>query len=207
MSKLWCFGDSFTKGGGLEDWSVFRKKYPEKKKIWPEIVGKELNMEVVNHGYSWCGTTLVLKNLFYFLPSINDNDIVILSTGNPRSILMPPMKEDSSLLRTVLVPNKDLPHNDSPFKNEDEKEIANMYAQKIIDPNLQQYDKFWYEYLQLVQNTLTRLGIRNYLWSWKLWTEFETITEYTNGEVNDLHWSWNGHEQMAEYMLKKIKND
>jgi len=207
MSKLWCFGDSFTAGGGLGEKSPFRKIYPEERKIWPMLVGEALNMEVVNHGYSWCNTTLLLKNLLYFLPEITVEDMVILSTSNPRSILMPP-DGDSNLLRSIVIPNKDMfLHAHSPYLNDIEREVSKMYAEQIIDPHLDQYDSFWHQYLEFVQNTLTRLGIRNYLWSWKLWTKFETITECTNGKVNDLHWSFNGHEQMAEYLLKKIKND
>ena len=35
---------------------------------------------------------------------------------------------------------------------------------------------------------------------------FNTITEDTNGVIQNLHWSWKGHTQMTEFILTNIEN-
>ena len=36
---------------------------------------------------------------------------------------------------------------------------------------------------------------------------FETIDQATNGKIKDGHWSWKGQKQMADYILKMIKDN
>jgi len=200
--KLWAFGDSFTKGGGLAPYNQYYKETYTNQKLWPDIVGLELNLEVENHGYSWSNTELIIRNILHFLPQISKKDIVIISNTDPSSVFIPSKEHDSQLIRSARPFD-----NNYPFRDDKERKVCRDYAEYCINPYLAQFDKFWIKYLQSVQNMLTRLKIKNLLWTRELWYSFESIEQATNGRIQNFHWSWKGHEQMADYIIKQLNND
>jgi hypothetical protein len=38
------------------------------------------------------------------------------------------------------------------------------------------------------------------------WIKYENIKSATNGEIKDLHWSYRGHKDFANYILNIINN-
>jgi hypothetical protein len=45
------------------------------------------------------------------------------------------------------------------------------------------------------------------LWSVYLYQKFETITEVTNGEIDDHHWSYKGHYDFFKYIEKEYEKN
>lgn len=99
MSKLWTFGDSFTAGHGCllmgehfkgdPYYERYREYVDVNKHIWPSIVAKHLNLDLINEGIN--GITndsifdLVLKNILNF----KKNDIVIIQISTSVRFDMP----------------------------------------------------------------------------------------------------------------------
>lgn len=210
-NKLWVFGDSFTKGGGLTPDKEYYQQTFNGQKIWSQIVADHFNLELVNHGYSWCGATLIFKNLFHYIPEISKNDKVVFTNGQPRWILLPPKHLNSNLLRTAYTPYhpRECPEEIiPPFINLEEQQIGFDYANKIIDKHYHTYWSFWEDYGKTISNVLDMLKIKNYFWPGTLIEgKFETIRDVTDGKIPDIHWSWKGNTQMAEYIIKNIEND
>lgn len=201
-NKLWVFGDSFTKGGGLAPFNTFYKETYKGQKIWPDIVGEKLNLDVINHGYSWCNTELLIRNILYYLPDITHNDIVIFSNTDVCSTLLSPMRNDNIVLRASR------PFDEGyPFVDTKEKQITKEYVENCIVPYEKEFDRFWIESLTAVYNMLVRLNIKTVFWTRDLWKQFESIEQATQGRIVNIHWSWKGHEQMADYILKQLNND
>ena len=91
MNKLWCFGDSITAGHGckfdiiddfLNENSYYYLKFKDyidvDKKIWPEIVSDNLNLQLINKSKNGMTNESISDTCLKFLIEINENDTVIL---------------------------------------------------------------------------------------------------------------------------------
>ena len=80
------------------------------------------------------------------------------------------------------------------------------FSTKVYDD----YDKGLFTSLM---GLLHRSGVDVYVWSYDLWDEFETITEWLQNRKNidqrkkDNHWSPNGHTLFAAFAIEQIKKD
>jgi len=108
MKKLWTFGDSFTAGHGciyeitgtfstesIE--SYYSKTYKNyidlNKKIWPDIVSDNFNLELINKSKNGMTTESIADTCLKFLIEINKEDIVILQTSTIGRYDFPFLKE------------------------------------------------------------------------------------------------------------------
>lgn len=91
MNKLWCFGDSITAGHGckfdidddfLNENTYYYLKFKDyidvDKKIWPEIVSENLNLQLINKSKNGMTNESISDTCLKFLIEINKNDVVIL---------------------------------------------------------------------------------------------------------------------------------
>jgi hypothetical protein len=108
MNKLWTFGDSFTMGygckyeitGTLSTESIenyYSKTYKSyidiDKKIWPEIVSDNFNLELINKSKNGMTTESISDTCIKFLIEINKDDVVILQTARNGRHDFPFLKE------------------------------------------------------------------------------------------------------------------
>jgi hypothetical protein len=108
MKKLWTFGDSFTAGHGCkyELTGAFSKEninaYYTKtyksyidvnKKIWPEIIADDLNLELINKSKNGMSTESIADTCLKFLIEIGKDDTVILQTSTIGRYDFPFLKE------------------------------------------------------------------------------------------------------------------
>lgn len=108
MKKLWTFGDSFTAGYGCrydltgafspENENTYYVKTYESyidvnKKIWPDIVSDNFNLELINKSKNGMTTESIADTCLKFLIEINKEDIVILQTSTIGRYDFPFLKE------------------------------------------------------------------------------------------------------------------
>lgn len=108
MKILWTFGDSFTAGHGCKYDatgtfseenvnSYYIKTYKSyidiNKKIWPEIVSDNLNLQLINKSKNGMTTESIADTCLKFLTKINKGDIVILQTSTIGRYDFPFLKE------------------------------------------------------------------------------------------------------------------
>ena len=76
------------------------------------------------------------------------------------------------------------------------------YIWEEIIPFEEQWKNWMRDTVESVFESLDGVNCR--FWSHEIWDRFETIKQHTNGKIDDLHWSWKGHEEMFEYMKERI---
>lgn len=110
MSKLWCFGDSFTAGHGCKHFGpvdtigtdnetyyqkIYKNYIDETKKIWPEIVADHFGFELKNMGLNGLCNEAIADYILKEIPNISTNDYVVIQTSTPGRFNFPFLKEKS----------------------------------------------------------------------------------------------------------------
>lgn len=192
MSKLWVFGDSFTAGCGCLEGEVFTINYKksDKDKIWPEIVAEKLNLELKNIGMGLFSNDKIIDSIIENYEYINKNDLVIIGNTfysrfdipyNGKLITLSPTnlpKDNNKLLTDVIVLMDDI-----------------LLKTRQINR------------IQFIKNLLENKGVNCIIWEVETdWNKYESIKSATENEIKDLHWSYRGHKDFANYILNTINN-
>jgi hypothetical protein len=166
MKKLWTFGDSFTAGHGcryeitgtfstesIE--SYYSKTYKNyidlNKKIWPEIVSDNFNLQLINKSKNGMTTESIGDTCLKFLTEINKDDIVILQTSTIGRYDFPFLKE-----KTLMG------YDASKYKNDSELfSISNSpyFFKTIFSTNIEK--EYLDEYKDVLQHNNGQESLRN----------------------------------------------
>ena len=180
---LWCFGDSFTYGVKCHVGDEYYHEY-KPKKTWPKLLGRHLGMKVKNMGVEGVSNQEILTILCQNLKHIKKGDWVVLG--------------DTSVMRLKTFKNKTWSQVTHPKYSD----VVMNYIWEEIIPFEEQWKNWMRDIVESVFESLDGVNCR--FWSHEIWDRFETIKQHTNGKIDDLHWSWKGHEEMFEYMKERI---
>ena len=212
MSTLWTFGDSYTFGAGCrEDAPVYlpegsSSEYYDKFKtetdeIFPNILGKMLDMDVKNLGVSAVSNDyiidLIIDNWFNF----KKGDCVVVQITFHSRIDIP----YNGKLETPYF-YEDYPNNFPLYKAEEIETIIN-FQYHFCDNIL--YKKRNTKRFNFLHKLLKEKKLMAYFWDvadFARSSEFEKISMATNGKILDEHFSFNGHKHFADTAFKKITN-
>lgn len=220
MNKLWCFGDSFTYGHGCRPgYEYFDKGIHPAGTIWTTLIAKSLSLEEVNLGIPGNAMPNILNQIIYNLKNFKKGDHIILTNTLPIRVMYPNIERTKiEHLTTDLLLYPDNPmhlkeHKDHlklRFKRkEDRYDIVNYISSAVL-PNTQLWLNHYTNQLIEVQNYLLKFEMEVFFWDYSIWNSpksylnFETIDYDTKGKIKDGHWSWQGHKDFAEYLLKRI---
>lgn len=209
MKNVWFFGSCFTWGFGCRPSFEYHAKYKtEEDKIWIERVSDHLNYNMVDKSIKMYATNFdILKSFILNIKNIKEGDIVIYEIMKPLGLLK--LNNKKTKVQGISTYNLDW---DKHWRDEEDKKIANEY----IDLNVRGYDKAWVEYFKPQVENLAYIlldkNVKTYIWEYDVWElysddRFENIKDATNGVIDDYHYSWNGHIQMAEYIIDIVKKD
>lgn len=212
MNKLWVFGDSLTAGNGCLEALPLRdgglRYYQNYKKnddnIWPNILGDLIGHETINLGKSGASNDqiidLIIDNHFRF----DVNDIVIVGKTFYQRFDLPNKKSNSFISyygEALTVLSKDV-------KNDPDNETIVNYGVLFSDSEL-------YKIRQDKRFNFIKDSISDKVKIFHIWDindpfrdSIETIRQHTKNKIKDIHFSFNGHKEMAKIMndtLFKIK--
>jgi phage anti-repressor protein len=181
---IWTFGDSFTFGSKCHEGDEYYEMY-EPMQTWPELLSDYLDMELTNVSQGGLSNLEILKNVVKNLKHINEGDFVVVSDTSPTRLMS--FKDKTTWSRA------DYP---------EESGVVMDYILEEVIP----FETNWKDWMEEIMMDLFESldGIECRFWSHVVWDKFETIKQHTNGEIDDLHWSWNGHREMFEYMKERI---
>lgn len=193
MNNLWTFGDSFTAGNGCLDRESYTKEYKKSENdlIWPDKISKTLNYNLINCGMGLYSNDKILDTLIEKYNFINTNDLVVIGTTFYNRFDIP----HNGTLITLSPTNA--PENNNQILNEmilimDNKLFKKRQLERIL------FFKYLFE----------KRGILCILWEVETqWNKYESIRDASSGEINDLHWSYKGHNDFVNYLLNRIKNN
>ena len=209
MNKLWAFGDSYTYGAGCIPYEYERNpKYLHNYKkegddIWPNHLGKMLNLEVKNFGKPGVSNDYIIDSIIDQWDFIKENDYVIIGVTYHNRFDAP--SKFSKALSTIFWEVKDLDN----FEDFDREEMSALINFQYYFASHELYKKRHLKRINFLLKALKEKNIKTFIWyvDYILYTtKFEKIANATNGEIDDWHFSFKGHRNFADMVYKKLIN-
>lgn len=203
MRTLYVIGDSFSTafdfGGKFrEDYIKFKGYVP---KYWGQMVAEELDLNLVTYG-SVGDNEQILDKLIDILDSIKENDILCIGWT---SILRFRWAFQDKWLCMFPTTSTDF-HSSFITKPAHEEMIVNrenvLYKESLL------------KRIKLIEMALPNNLIISWSWENNLSIKaniegvvYETISDDTDGLINDHHWSENGNKEFADWLIDKINKN
>ena len=211
MSRVYFFGDSITFGTGCTPDEEYYHKYggPDKK-MWPDIVSEYFNSAKFNLALPGSSTPTILNDFYSafndIIPSVNK---VVLFKGFYDRIDLISNDGQPRVLHQFGTNNKDT-YNNNHF-SEEELDLIGRYGVKYLMDNPFRI-RLFEQTIHYISTTLDRLGIDNIIWGpneldplYALNRKFRLTIHYaTNGEIEDYHFSYEGHRLFAEWVINQF---
>ena len=204
-NRVWFFGDCYTAGIELRDTDPYYAYKKQGDDLWTNIVAKELNMNMVKPKAGLTAFPWIINEFIKSLKNMKKGDIVIFGETMPDGVLT----YDKNKNKIYSFNCYDILDYEScwSWRTEEEKQSTLPYIEHHKLPHREQWTKFYKEQVINISKEILNRGIKTFYWSRSIWDNFETIDQATNNKIKDLHWSWKGQKQMAEYILKMIKEN
>lgn len=199
MKRIYVFGDSFTDANIISN----NKSYLQWKGYTPEtfhqIISKKLDLEVINFSKSYG-----MDNYTIFQEICNninqmDGSIVIINWSEPVRFRM--VDTSTQKWRTIIPSSVMRLKRGLPYVN-------GIMNETIDDIFVNRENQLWVteinSWINIINKALSNCTVVH--WTWYDNTERETITEETNGDVVDFHYSEKGHLQLSEWILEQIND-
>ena len=194
---IYFFGDSFTKGDGCNfGFEYYDRDSDLPKQKWTDIISDELNEPTKNFGKSGAGSQWIYNKLTYYLDIFKPNDYIFVT--------------DSIFIRQLGVVHDRIETVGPSYEFETpERKNANTLN---LSYNVYPFEPQWNDYyIKLFEKFGRYLKSNNIKFIFTHYREFmfqpdkymNIVTE-TNGEIDDNHFSWLGHQQFAEYLINQI---
>lgn len=210
MCTLWVFGDSFTFGHGCRPDGPTNEYYynykMESDDIWPNLLGKILNLKVKNLGHYGVSNDYILDSIIDNFDIIEPNDIVIIGKTYHQRFDIPKLNIDewdninSHSINTINSNLKKNKFNENKLEMETILNYSALFSDHVLFKKRQ--DKRFEFIKKQLNNKINKILIWNV-------TDFgnnkiDTICNHTNGKIKDFHFSFEGHKIFSELLYKKL---
>ena len=199
QSKLWIFGDSFSKGLGLiDDGHQFDLYKGKEKFIWSSLVADAYDLEEMNQALNGISNDMIFDIIKSVYSSIKPHDKVVIGlTKIPRlGVYSPSAKLKLHYNKTPL---RDTTRFTIPGLNFGEEWL------QYIRNNMEDAEKDTMDTFLFVKEALKDRGAECIIWDSTLWSKFKSIAQETKEEIKDHHWGLEGHADMAKYIINEFK--
>ena len=217
--KIWIFGDSFSDNSACRPKDIYYEYDPNPDQpTWNNLLAKRLDVEQVNKAKGGESNEYIQYTIQKSWDLISPDDLVVIGTTLPTRVPIIIEKDHRTLEERIYSSSIANLKNEFIFEYFKKSWVnldPNVLKEVIIDfvyyfktP----FEKEWYEhqmegYSFLIER-LKEKKVKVYLWEYNnVWDKFEKITDATNGEVDDPHWSWKGHVDMSEYIFTKLMDN
>jgi hypothetical protein len=171
-----------------------------KPKVYPELIAEELGYELKNKAVAGSSNQSILQAICDNVGHINPGDIVIIGWSSPiRFRLVSQYNKWQDIVPQMLTFNKI-------------SEVSNESIIEILENRTHiKYCDEVNSWIKLIDKSLEESRVVH----WKYHSEnikveplrdFQTIDEETNGEINDYHYSENGHIVLAKRLIEILNS-
>lgn len=203
------FGDSFTHCQGCTQHDEYYKQtYDDTQKTWVDLVSEYIGDAYFNYGNPGGGNDKILDTLQKNLFRIKPNDVVFLSRTHDERFQTPygdvTLKD---IIPGMLMDN----HHVYDVVNEfDYYQSIENYIKFVHFPNFNAIKNRFDILFESYQRFFDRNNIRCIQWKVDEHTldndgraKYPIISD-EKPEINDSHWSWNGHTKFFEFIKNEI---
>lgn len=204
-STMWFFGCSMTFGIGCHEGDKYNEKYRKKgDEIWTKIVAGNMGYNEKNMGIPGYDNIEIFKTILDNKDNIKKDDIVIVGITDGSRV------QSFRTVNSVVVPISLNHWMIDGFPREenglDDDFIVSM-KQYMVNCRLKFNDEHMKYDRGLMESVISLINPKDSLfWGTDIWNNFETIAIHTKGEIFDGHWSFNGHKQMSQWVLRNKFN-
>jgi hypothetical protein len=209
MSNLWVFGDSFSatnKRNNIEHW---RRDYIKWKGyttlVWPEFLNKILNYKLINLSISATDNYTIFDSIIDNIEKIKKDDIIIIGWS---STLRFRLVDKTNSFNTIR-PSSDFKVSTLNIPFEYNNISLNTINEVLVNRDTELYELELNRFIKIINLYLKDIKILH-------WSPFqlhhpylkikkiegidilETISIETNEEINDYHYSENGHLELSK---------
>tara|TARA_B110000285_G_scaffold179903_1_gene202753 strand:- start:1909 stop:2823 length:915 start_codon:yes stop_codon:yes gene_type:complete len=210
-SKMWIYGDSFTEGEGT---AMFWEGYEEYHEAYSQhfwgyyFISKWLpGYTLVNRGVSGAATQHILNRVLEDINLWRKGDIVILNASSPCRFTFPYKDGNNpNLYMHVGLPEQTYfawnTLTDNGLGDQLDPDHITFYR-KVVVENMDAHEDHNMHLTGLLVNILKSAkdrGIDGAVWDWTMWPYFETQHTWSDGVIDDSHWSPNGNIQFAHVL-------
>lgn len=200
----WFFGCSTTYGSGCHKGDEYYNKYKRPgDKIWTEIVAETLDYREVNLGVPGRGNIEILRCILDNKDNFKSDDMIVIGVT------------DGARIQSFFVDDqKVLPTSYTHWMIDGfpwhlkglDQDFVDSLKDYMVNCRLRFINEHCSYDMKLIEDVVSLIKVKQTLiWSPVLWNKFENIATHTNEEINDFHWSFNGHKQMSEWILTNLK--
>jgi hypothetical protein len=214
MQTIWTFGDSFTFGDGCRedkgirdgDTNYYQKYNKEEYDIWPNLLSNMVGCNIKNMSKSGASNDYIIDSIIDVYDLINKNDIVIIQKTFFERFDVPFLNKTgwhTQYGESLYTLDLDLKKNKYD-KNKVELETILNYGVSFASNKLfkERQDKrfnFLKDQLKYKVNNVFIWDIDD-----NIRTSINTISQHSNNEFIDYHFSFLGHIQFANILYKTI---
>jgi hypothetical protein len=216
MNKLWVFGDSYSEPFFKTNNMPWKIGYLKWKKTTPkcygEFVSEQLKLKHINLAIGGTDNYTILDTIINVLHSISKEDIIVIGWSHILRYRVVTKKNKFNTIRARSL--------DEVFKINDKTSYLDLSNQTLTEIAVNRNNDIYIDelnnYIKLLNFTfpnnkiihwspffLERKGLNT---SFVNLTQYEKISDETNGEVDDAHFSENGHMKVAERIVHTIDN-
>lgn len=213
---MWLYGDSFTEGEGT---AFLHKNYEEyhaaySRYFWGHYYRDEWlpGYTVVNRGVCGASTQHIVNSILEDIHLWREEDVIIFGLSSPMRYTF--MCEDTwgpGSRNGYVHISGGLPGNNRGWNTLVKNGLGEsfdpdhkIFTNKVLVNNMYAIERENLRFRDCVSNimrTAQRRGITCMMFDFILWSNFETLEEWSNNVIKDLHWSPNGNIQFA-HLLK-----
>lgn len=207
MNRIWFFGDTFTSGHGCNPNDQYYELYPSKRhKKWTTLLSEDMDLIECNLGGNGLSNENIIIRILDEKQNFHKNDIVVIGITDPiKSFLV--RSSDRKFGEVFFDPNlpDDFWINNGTFNDYEEHKIHKQYFDKFKYPYQEEWLNFHLKMIEFIKSNLENKVV---LWNSKLVAPmFETIEKDTESKIKGIHYSWNGHIEMYNWIKNKINNE
>ena len=205
--NLWVFGDSFSAYAGIHKGHDYYATYGknENEISWFGHLKKKLDLNLIrNSGGGWSNDH-IFNAIIENIDEMKKEDVVIIGISfNDR----------------IYIPNKHNKLVDYPLVLQMAPDDIENHVVKLLERYSAMFCEYDFEQRSALSKQMEKrfkflknimdnyVGVKScVLWSVYLYQKFETITEVTNGEIDDHHWSYKGHYDFFKYIEKEYEKN
>lgn len=209
MNKLFTFGDSFTFNKEPFECKYALKYMKDGDAYWPNIISEKLNYKLYNFGWGALSNDRILDNIIEKIDLISKDDVVIIGKSFYNRFDIPSftkfIKSDIINKFTTISPHStDILIKDG-FTKEEAESIV-FYGCQHADAVFSKRHNLRFDF---VKKYLKLHGVTDVIF-WEIedtWSKYESIKAATSNEIDDLHWSFKGHSDFADFIYNEIQNN
>lgn len=215
MGNLWIFGDSFSATNFRNNAETWRVKYAKWKgyttKVWPEFLNETLQLKLINTSLSGGDNYSIFDTIIDNIDNIKENDILIVGWTSTLRFRFINKTNTFTTIRPSMHLTKATLENTSEYLGVSLDTINEI----LINRDNRLYEEEINRYIKLINFSLKNNKILH-------WCPFqnhqpglnitrideikniEKISDETNGEIKDYHYSENGHKELSKIIYNKL---